>query len=261
MEPRTLIVSDPHGDPDRVLAPAEHVGFRPGTDRLLVAGDAVDGDPDAAGTLAAIARLGGTLLAGNHEAAHVFGLPQSPHDHGFDRAEGGALLRGLGAGFADGTHPLAAALAPDLLVTHAGLSELFCNHLATLGLLAGDEDAYGLAAALNRLLRDATGPERPDGRREPARSPAAERLLLSEDSPLDYRPFGNGPHDVPLRRIRQVAGHYPVGVLSRVLESDESARLMGQGFMGVDTSDRDGIAGYAMVSLRGVVTLGEAELR
>jgi hypothetical protein len=64
---RTIIVGDVHGCRDELERLLTTVRFAQGVDRLIFVGDVVVRGPDPHGVLAAIERLGATVVRGNHE--------------------------------------------------------------------------------------------------------------------------------------------------------------------------------------------------
>jgi bis(5'-nucleosyl)-tetraphosphatase (symmetrical) len=68
MDKRTIIVGDVHGCLDEFRALVERVGYRQGTDRLIVAGDLVDRGPDSAGVVRYAMEIGAEAVQGNHDA-------------------------------------------------------------------------------------------------------------------------------------------------------------------------------------------------
>jgi len=195
--PRTIVLSDLHGDASLLERVLKHARFSEGEDRLIVAGDLVDVGTDD--TLAAAERLGATVLAGNHEVAAAIGLrisPQNPE----------TLTKGpeFAARFESGEWPLAAAV-DGWLVTHAGVSVA----LDDLIVLA-DHDTERLAADLNELFRAEISTAA-------VRAPvhwgglASFRLIGGEMGPLWFRP--TSLDHVP-SALRQVVGHTPPEMFS-----------------------------------------------
>lgn len=74
MAGRRLVVSDIHGESQRLLHVLELADYNPSTDRLFLLGDYIDRGPDSAGTLEIVERLvdqGAIALRGNHDAMMV----------------------------------------------------------------------------------------------------------------------------------------------------------------------------------------------
>lgn len=65
---RTIVVGDPHGVVDEFRELIKLVEFRPGQDRLIIAGDLVDRGPDSPGMVRLAMELGAEAVAGNHDA-------------------------------------------------------------------------------------------------------------------------------------------------------------------------------------------------
>lgn len=68
MDKRTIVVGDVHGCVDEFQALVRHIGYRPGVDRLIVAGDLVDRGPDSAGVVRYAMSIGAEAVQGNHDA-------------------------------------------------------------------------------------------------------------------------------------------------------------------------------------------------
>ncbi len=189
--PRTIIVSDLHGNAGLLDDVLEHAGFSAG-DRLIVAGDLVDVGTDD--TIGRAESYGAVVLAGNHEVSAAIGLrinPQNPQTR--------AMAPELARRFASGEWPLAAE-AEGWLVTHAGVSEALSDIIGASG-----TDAAAIAATLNERFRDEI-------------SSAVRRMPLDYDDLGSYRLIGGelGPlwfRPLELERIpsglRQIVGHTP----------------------------------------------------
>lgn len=65
---RTIIVGDPHGLVDEFRELVKLADYRPGVDRLIVAGDLVDRGPDSPGMVRLAMELGAEAIQGNHDA-------------------------------------------------------------------------------------------------------------------------------------------------------------------------------------------------
>ena len=68
MDKRTIVVGDVHGCLDEFRTLVERVGYRHGTDRLIVAGDLCDRGYDSAGVVRYAMEIGAEAVQGNHEA-------------------------------------------------------------------------------------------------------------------------------------------------------------------------------------------------
>jgi len=195
--PRTIVVSDLHGNAALLERALEHAQFASGEDRLIVAGDLVDVGSDD--TIALAEQLGATVLAGNHEVSAAIGLrisPQNPE----------TLARGpeFAGRFASGEWPLAVAV-DGWLVTHAGVSVA----LDDIVIMAG-HDVETVADRLNELFRTEISSA---VRRMPItwEGLTSFRLIGGEMGPLWFRP--TSLHHVP-SGLRQVVGHTPPEMLS-----------------------------------------------
>ncbi len=225
--PRTIVVSDLHGNTSLLERALEHSGFG-ANDTLVVAGDLIDVGADD--TVALAESLGATVLAGNHEVAAAMGLRISPQNPD-------SLTRGpeFAGRFATGEWALAAA-ADGWLITHAGVSIALDDVIAKAH---GDIEA--LAHELNRQFRDEVsravrsmplGPEDLD----------RFRLIGGEMGPLWFRP-------TDLARIpgglRQIAGHTPPELFS----AGELAALESRGWRLVEPGGHVGeiVARYAVI--------------
>lgn len=187
--PRTIVVSDLHGSAsilERALADARFAE----TDRLVIAGDLLDGGHDD--TVALAESLGATILAGNHEVSAALGIVIAPQDESTRRRA--AELRER---FTSGEWPLAAE-ADGWLITHAGVSVALDDLV---------RHAHGDAAALAGLLNARFAEEIADAARARRLGWAdLERYALVGGAlgPLWFR-----PHDLDLlpRGLRQIVGH------------------------------------------------------
>lgn len=110
---RTLVLSDLHGDSVLLERALEHARFAAG-DRLIIAGDLLDGGPDD--TVGLARSLGATVLAGNHEVSAAVGLVISPQDESTRERQAE-----LAEKFISGEWSLAMEVE-GWLVTHAGVS-------------------------------------------------------------------------------------------------------------------------------------------
>lgn len=194
--PKTIVVSDLHGNTDVLQDVLEHSGFSAG-DSLIVAGDLVDvGTQD---TIGLADSLGATVLAGNHEVSAAIGLritPQNPETR--------AIAPELARRFASGEWPLAVAVE-GWLITHAGVSESLSDVIAE-----ADSDPATIAEKLNARFRDEI-------------ASAVRQMPLDYDELASYRLIGGelGPlwfRPMDLTRIpsglRQIVGHTPPEALS-----------------------------------------------
>ena len=203
---RTIVISDIHGYPELIETALEHVGFRPGEDRFIFAGDFLDGGPGAARAFELIEELADVILLGNHELAAMFHMEISPQEpDAFDYSER-LVDRVLDY---DGRWKLACA-EQGVLVTHAGVSDLFAPEWAAAG-----DDVTRFAAALNSELRVLLGRLALGTFDEDELEP-----LLGPDGPLWWRPFMYG-NAAPLTGLKQVCGHTP-----RELYTDEGLRAL-----------------------------------
>lgn len=202
---RTLIVSDLHGSSatlERALQDAEYCE----TDRLIIAGDLLDGGSDD--TVALAESLGATILAGNHEVSAALGVIISPQDE-TTRRRAPELRERLRSG----EWPLATAV-DGWLVTHAGVS----SALDELIVRAAYEPGV-LASLLNeQFLAEMDAAVR--ARRLSWVDIEQYRLLGGQLGPLWFRPY-----DLTLvpSGLRQIVGHtapeYLGPDLTRRLES------------------------------------------
>jgi hypothetical protein len=210
--PRTIIVSDLHGNVSLLEDVLHHAVFSAG-DRLIVAGDLVDVGTDD--TIAMADSLGATVLAGNHEVSAAIGLRISPQN-----PETRAMAPELARRFASGEWPLAVEVE-GWLVTHAGVSEALSD---VIGPAAGD--AAAIASTLNEHFRDEI-------------SSAVRRMPLDYDELGGYRLIGGelGPlwfRPVSLTHIpsglRQIVGHTP----PEAVASEHLAALRSRGWLLVE---------------------------
>lgn len=185
---RTIVFSDAHGEPAVIRRVMEHSGHRPGVDRLIFAGDAIDVGRDSWGCLELLDELGAEFLVGNHEFSAWDGHPIEPAN--VDMRVQDAVTRRIDSGTW-----LLAANAEGVLVTHGGL----CESLGGLGAVA-PRDTEGLVAALNDAFAAAI-------RMGPG---GAAGSVVYADGPLWYRP-SERLH--PLSTVTQVAGHTPAEIL------------------------------------------------
>lgn len=187
---RTIVFSDVHGEPAVIRRVVEHSAYRPGVDRLIFAGDAVEVGRDSWGCLELLDELDVEFLIGNHDYSVWDGTPIE--DECLDLHVHAAITRRIDAG-----QWLLAASADGVLITHAGVSQAFAANLG-----AGAEgDAEVLAAALNVGFAAAV-------QMGPGRSTSN---VVGEGGPLWYRPSA---HARPLTSPVQVAGHTPPEILA-----------------------------------------------
>ncbi|PKQ15784.1 MAG: hypothetical protein CVT67_07985 [Actinobacteria bacterium HGW-Actinobacteria-7] len=189
--PRTIIVSDLHGNARLLADILTHAGFS-ADDRLIVAGDLLDVGTDE--MIELTESLGATILAGNHEVAAAIGLrikPQNPETR--------TMAPELARRFASGEWPLAVAI-DGWLVTHAGVSTALSDIIDTAG-----ADVNSLAEILNTQFRDEISSA---VRRMPLDNDqiAQYRLIGGELGPLWFRPMN--PAHIP-SGLRQIVGHTP----------------------------------------------------
>ena len=76
---RTIVFSDVHGEPELIRRVLDHSAYRPGDDRLIFAGDAIEVGRDSAGCLDLLAEIGAECLVGNHEYAAFVGRVKHEH--------------------------------------------------------------------------------------------------------------------------------------------------------------------------------------
>jgi hypothetical protein len=194
-EGRTIVVSDPQGEPavfERALACS---GFQRGVDRLIVAGDIVGAEPGGAACVAAVEASGAEVLVGNHEMAFFAGdtIDEGPHvDPPLFALVRERVLAGAWK---------VAAEVEGVIVTHAGVSRSLLPMWER-----ADRDPAMFAGMLNERWR--------------TELPIAERgefgmgasLILGPEGPLWWRPL---LADSVLPGARQVAGHTPIELLGR----------------------------------------------
>jgi hypothetical protein len=218
---RTIVVSDVHGYPELIENALAHAGFRKGEDRLIFAGDFLDGGPGAERAFELIEELADVALIGNHELAAMLGehiQPQDESSFGFaDRLVGRVL--GTGSGDSEGSNGAGRAnwrlvtAEQGVLVAHSCVSREFLPEFEATG---GDLDAF--AERLNVEFRELAGAV--------ASRPLAdsadiwERRLFGMEGPLWYRPFIYG-RNPPLEGIVQIVGHtapelYPPSALRKL---------------------------------------------
>ena len=186
---RTIVFSDVHGEPAVIRRVVEHSGYRPGVDRLVFAGDAIEVGRDSAGCLELLESLGVEYLVGNHEYAVWDGSPIETDI--LDLKVENEIARAIDSGL---WH--LAASADGVLITHAGLSEAFASHFGEVT-VGGIED---LVVALNGEFAAAVmrGPGGVTG------GP------FQQNGPLWYRPTESLP---PVSGVIQIAGHTPPEIL------------------------------------------------
>lgn len=215
MEKRHVIAADLHGNIELFRRILGHSGFVAGQDVLVVLGDAVDIGKGSWDVLHLIEELGGILLLGNHEFAHIIGQRLrfddggSAYDSGLDWGKGFPtwLLDRIEA------RTIGLAYAADgVLMTHAGLSQdAYDATLEAAGWPGESPSAETFAGLLNGLLpglmRRPLYPDvSPYGFWVPGEY--GWRLLGTGASltPLWFRPGIDG---VPFAGYTQVAGHTP----------------------------------------------------
>ena len=200
---RTIVFSDVHGEPSIIDAVVSHSGFRHNIDRLIFAGDAIEVGSDSWRCLEQLEELGAEFLVGNHEYAAWEGSPleagglESIDPHVLSR-----VTQRVNAG-----DWVLAAHADDVLITHAGVCEMFDAEFnaGARGSVERMVDSLNeeFAGAIDRGPGLATGG------------------VVHPEGPLWYRPCDRLP---PLAGLIQVAGHTP----PEVLPGDSAARSWAQ---------------------------------
>jgi hypothetical protein len=197
---RTIVFSDVHGEPSLIRAIITHSSFDHHADRLIFAGDAIEVGRDSAGALALLEELGAEFLVGNHEYALLVDGPLEGEPPG-EGVEAAVRER-----MSSGTWKLVAE-ADGVLVSHAGISEIFAEQYATI-------TAHGTIADFARSLN-----------REFLEALTSDDLILdgvcAEEGPLWYRPRRRG---APLQGVVQIAGHTPVSLLHAEGEAEHLAQ-------------------------------------
>jgi hypothetical protein len=229
--PRTIIVSDLHGDSGLLERAIAHAGLAE-DDTLIVAGDLIDVGPDD--TIGAAESAGAVILAGNHEVSAAIGLRISPQ-HAESLERGPEFAQRM----ISGEWPLAVAV-DGWLVTHAGISLTLDDMV-----IRAEYDAATIAADLNARFAEelsaavAHGPLDWDelGR---------YRLLGSQMGPLWFRPIE--PRHIP-GGVRQIVGHTPPDFLG----AGQLERLTALGWLLVEPGGHgvDGGFRYAVIDSDG----------
>ena len=188
---RTIVFSDVHGEPSIIRGVVEHSGYRPGADRLIFAGDAIEVGSDSWGCLELLDELDVEFLVGNHEYAAWEGCPiELDSLSRLDVRVQSVVTRHIDAG-----DWMLAAHADGVLITHAGVGNGFAADLESAG-----GDVGLLADALNAEFAGAV-----------AMGPGvAAEDVIQEDGPLWFRPGSRPP---PLSGVAQVAGHTPPEIM------------------------------------------------
>ncbi len=188
---RTIVFSDVHGEPSIIRGVVEHSGYRPGSDRLIFAGDAIEVGSDSWGCLELLDELDIEFLVGNHEYAAWEGCPiELDSLNRLDVRVQSVVTRHIDAG-----DWMLAAHADGVLITHAGVGNGFAADLESAG-----GDVGLLADALNAEFAGAV-----------AMGPGvAVEGVIQEDGPLWFRPGSRPP---PLSGVAQVAGHTPPEIM------------------------------------------------
>ena len=207
---RTIVLSDVHGEPELIRRVLDHSAYRPGDDRLIFAGDAIEVGRDSAGCLDLLAEIGAECLVGNHEYAAFVGWPLEADDVEPSVADRVAQV------LESGDWSLTAE-ADDVLITHAGVSQRYADEFEN----AGRRDVARFAAALNEEFAGAV-----------TLGMMATEGVVDEFGPLWYRP-DDGPR--PLVGVVQVVGHTPPELIGGV---GEAQRWSAQGFYLVDPNVR-----------------------
>jgi hypothetical protein len=192
---RTVIVSDPQGEPtvlERALACSR---YEPGSDRLIVAGDIVGVEPGGMACVRLAEASGGQILVGNHELAFLRGETIDESEDDVDPLLFGLVRRRIESG----AWCLAAIVDNEVVVTHGGLSAAFNDLFVQVG-----RDAGRLVATLNQKWRSSLS------KTENGSVWGAEDELTGPLGPLWWRPSGRV---APLPGIIQVAGHTPPEIL------------------------------------------------
>lgn len=220
--PRTIIVSDLHGDSSLLESALAHAEFSD-ADSLVIAGDLVDVGPDD--TIALAESLGARVLAGNHEVSAAIGLRISPqHASSLER----------GAEFAErmisGEWPIALDV-DGWLVTHAGISLTLDDIIIRAGY-----SAAAIAEDLNARFVEEMRAAVADAPLE-WDSLSRFRILGSQMGPLWFRPIE--PMHIP-GGVRQIVGHTPPDFLGMA----QVDRLTALGWLLVEPGGHEAEGGF-----------------
>jgi hypothetical protein len=180
------VCSDIHGRPHVLKAIVAHAGYDADADRLVIAGDLNDDRTGDAEVLVLALSLRAEVLVGNHELWKLDGY----RDYEGVDVHSELVVRKL----LDHEWDLAAE-ADGVLITHAGISQLYADRWDLGGLTAAE-----IARRLNsraRLVALRFANDEPVG---------DEGDLLELEGPVWYYP-GVRPSAWPLDSVRQVTGH------------------------------------------------------
>jgi hypothetical protein len=200
----TLVVSDVHGYPELLENALRGSGFRPGTDRLIFAGDFLDRGGRARECLERLDELGAETLIGNHDQAVALGYWIGEQQEA-SKAFRVLLLERLRERRLD-----LVTSVDGVLISHAGLTRVFAADFDELG-----RDAVRLAGRLNDEYHAAVRRQLEHGREIP------EPRILDEWSPLRLRvdDADVGPGRL-LGGAEQLAGHTTPAVFRRWSEAE-----------------------------------------
>jgi len=168
----TIICSDCHGRPELIQNVIDDSGYDKNADRLIFAGDIFDIGPDPSACMQLLLRLNAEVLWGNHDVAAYFGLRISPQSRYDDSAY--EQLRKMSPSMK------AATTVNDILITHAGVGEIFYSKFF---------DCEVGAEKIQNCINSTTW-----------------EILWDNCGPLWYRP---NAYDRLIPFVRQVFGHTP----------------------------------------------------
>ncbi len=194
---RTFIISDIHGRPEFLERPLEHGGFRRGTDRLIFAGDVVDGGPRLEECLGLIEKWADEVLVGNHDQAIMLDY-WIPGQHPESRRYRSRLREQTMLMNPDGKLRVV-TLVEGVIVSHGGLCQKYEQVLSDR--CAGDPAI--LIELLNRQFREAFTEQEHTG------APSSAYIMSKCGAPHRYRPNSMGCGHRPLGSLSQVVGHSP----------------------------------------------------
>jgi hypothetical protein len=243
---RTIVIADVHGNLNLLRNALDHAKLSK-EDRVIFAGDFCDIGYDTYDVQTALEDIGAEVLFGNHEIAHMFGHAIKPYDYKLDSILG--LVEGWITKFLTREWKLATSIKTskeynDILVTHAGVSDLLGEKLVCEGLTAFQiaekiNDRFFSQIMLNHsnLLLE----------------PRDHYLVYNEFlSPVWWRPFTRvlasdsikGTMPFP---VRQIAGHTP----REHYDNEELRHLERMGFYLIDPyqGGRMNIPGYCMYAV------------
>lgn len=256
---RYIVIADVHGNTQLLKNAVYHSDYDHTLgDKIIFAGDFCDIGDNTVECQKMLEDWGAEILLGNHEIAHMFGHSITPYDYRLDSVPG--LVQKWINKSITGVWKIATAIevpsGDDIIITHAGVSEMLGDKLNLRGLTAKQA-----ADRINQKFMDEIRFEFDTKLLGPRNHWLVYDELLS---PVWYRPFeewyyGSKPGAIMPFPYRQIAGHTPMECYSK----EQLEKLDKIGFTLIDPyqGGRMDLPNYCMYAIveDGKVTRVESE--